>query len=62
MYYLCIFQQPDNSDLFKGHGPASPGGGRRAYELRYSEEGLVQVGSKAQRGGSKVSQHHDKVT
>ena len=25
--FLCICQQPDNADLFKGHGPASPGVG-----------------------------------
>ena len=26
MQYLCICQQPGNSDLFKGPGTASPGG------------------------------------
>ena len=26
MLCLCIFQQPDNSDLFQGCGLASPGG------------------------------------
>ena len=31
MQYLCICQQPDNSDLLKGVGPASQKGG--AYEL-----------------------------
>ena len=36
MWYLCVCQQPDNSKLFKGHGPASLGGGG-GYELSYSE-------------------------
>ena len=49
MKYLSICQQPDNSDLFKGHGRASPEG---VYELNYSGGGLAQVGDKAQRGGS----------
>ena len=26
MYYLCISQQPGNSDHFKGHGKASSEG------------------------------------
>ena len=45
MYYLCICQQPDNSDLFRGHGLGYPGG---PYGLSYSG-GLAQVGEKAQR-------------
>ena len=36
MWCLCICQQPDNSDLFKGHGPASLVG---VCELSYSGEG-----------------------
>ena len=32
MQYLCIHEQPDNSDPFKGHAPAFPGGGG-AYKL-----------------------------
>ena len=46
MWYLCICQQPDNSDLFKGHGPASLGG--LWIELQW-EGGLAQVEDKAQR-------------
>ena len=33
MQYLCICHLPENSDLFKGHRLASPGG---AYRLSYS--------------------------
>ena len=32
MQYLCMRQQSENQDLFKGHEPASPG---LAYELSY---------------------------
>ena len=40
MYYLCICQQPDNSDLFKGYGPTSISwGGGEAYELSYNVNG-----------------------
>ena len=46
-YLLCICEQLDNSDLFKGHGLASPGGGVGAYGLSYSEGGLPQMGDKS---------------
>ena len=49
MQYLCICTQPDNSEHFKGHRPASP---VEAYELNYSGGGgLAQVENKAQRWG-----------
>ena len=39
MYYLCICEQPDNSDLFKGYGPTSISWGGEAYELSYNVNG-----------------------
>lgn len=50
MYYLCICQRPDDSDLFKGHGSTSPSG-----LMNYTTQcvcvcgrGLTEVGGKAQ--------------
>ena len=37
IWYLCICHQPDNSDLFRGHGLGSAGEG--AYGLNYSGGG-----------------------
>ena len=53
LQYLCICQQRDYSDLFKGHGPISPG--VRAYGLSYSW-GLVQVRDKARGGNGGVGE------
>ena len=44
LLFLCICQQPDNSDLFKGHGSASTG----VYELIYIRGGSSPSGDKAQ--------------
>ena len=59
MQYLCICQQPENSDLTKGHGPGSPGW---AYGLSYSGRGggVAQVGGKSPVvGGSNVQMCED---
>ena len=48
MSYLCICQQPDNSDLLKGHGLVSP---RGLKDWATVAGGLVQVGDKARRKG-----------
>ena len=45
MWYLCICQQPDNSDLAPTSSGAKGGGGEGAYGLRYSGR-LAQVGNK----------------
>ena len=49
--HICICLQPGNSDLFKGHGLASPEGGLW-IELQLQGEGLAQLGDKAQRWNS----------
>lgn len=56
--YQCICQLSDNSDLFKDHVQASPGGGA---ELSYIEGGwgLAQVDDRAQGCGSKVGGYHE---
>ena len=59
MQYLCICQKPNNSDLFKGFGLASPGGGLMDWATL---EGLAEVGDKVQRWwGSKVWGNHEMV-
>ena len=50
MSYLCICQQAENSDRFKGYGAASPGGLMNLATVGWS----AQVGDKPQRWGSKV--------
>ena len=46
--YLCIYQQPGSSDLFKSHGLASPGGGSTNLA---TVGGLAQVGDKVKKLG-----------
>ena len=53
MQYLCISQQPDNSDLFKGLGPTSPRGSLWNQLQRVGERQNQQL------GGSKVWRHHE---
>ena len=58
MQYLCICQQPDSTDLFKGHGPASPGDWLMNWVT--VEEGGSPSGVESQRWWSKVRGHHER--
>ena len=42
--YLCICQQPQNSDLFKVHGPASPEGEELMNWVAVLEAGDLWIG------------------
>ena len=58
--YLCICQQPDNSDLFKGHSRHLLRRGHMNWVTVVG--GLAQVGDKAQRWGGGAQKCEDTMS